>query len=170
MYRYGYIIELDRETGLLLRTSTLGGGDTVLERFQFADLTYGEPVSAGLDIDVVHPALHPHPVSPLVRARPVGMPWSVGWVPRGFTLTDGAGLENARRTYTDGLAVFSVFLEPLGRAIQSGEGVARVGSTLSYTRGMQLAKQPVLVTVIGEVPINTARMVADSVRVAQTDD
>jgi sigma-E factor negative regulatory protein RseB len=170
MYRYGYIFELDRETGLLLRTSTLGPGDITLERFQFADLTYGEPVSSSVDIDVVHPALHPHPVSPVVRMRRVGLPWSVGWLPRGFTATDAAELDNARRTYTDGLAVFSVFLEPLARAIQPGEGVARVGSTLSYTRGMQLAERPVLVTVIGEVPINTARMVADSVRVVQADD
>ena len=37
------------------------------------------------------------------------------------------------------------------------------GSTTSYTRGMRLGNQPVLITVIGEVPVNTARMVADSV-------
>ncbi len=39
----------------------------------------------------------------------------------------------------------------------------RSGGTTSYTRGMKLSGQPVLVTVIGEVPVNTARMVADSV-------
>ena len=45
--------------------------------------------------------------------------------------------------------------------------MVRDGSTVSYTRGMQLEGRPVLVTVIGEVPINTARMVADSVRWAR---
>jgi len=40
----------------------------------------------------------------------------------------------------------------------------REGSTASYTRGLVLAERPVLVTVIGEVPVNTARMVADGVR------
>lgn len=170
VYRYGYIIELDQETGLLLRTSTLGPGDTILERFQFADLTYGEPSASSVNIDVVHPALHPHPVSPVVAARPVGLSWSVGWVPRGFTATDNAAKDNARRSYTDGLAVFSVFLEPLARPIQSGEGVARAGSTLSYTRGLLLAERPVLVTVVGEVPVNTARVVADSVRLVPADD
>ena len=50
------------------------------------------------------------------------------------------------------------------REIRPGEGVVQQGSTLSYTRGMRLADRPVLVTVVGEVPVNTARMVADSLR------
>jgi sigma-E factor negative regulatory protein RseB len=71
-----------------------------------------------------------------------------------------------RRTYTDGLAVFSVFLEVLSEDIRPGEGVVRTGGTTSYTRGMHMSGRPVLVTVIGEVPLNTARMVADSIREA----
>ena len=68
-----------------------------------------------------------------------------------------------RKTFTDGLAVFSVFIEELGQEIKPGEGVVRNGSTTSYTRGMRVVEQAVLVTIVGEVPINTARMVADSV-------
>lgn len=60
--------------------------------------------------------------------------------------------------------MFSVFLEMLSGDIRPGEGVVRTGGTTSYTRGMHLAGVPVLVTVIGEVPLNTARMVADSIR------
>ena len=48
--------------------------------------------------------------------------------------------------------------------MRPGEGVVQRGSTLSYTRGMRLGGSPVLVTVVGEVPVNTARMVADSLR------
>ena len=91
------------------------------------------------------------------------MGWAVGWVPGGFIHTDSPSASTGRRTYTDGLAVFSVFLEELGRGIRPGEGVARNGGTVSYTRGMDLSGRAVLVTVIGEVPVNTARMVADSV-------
>ena len=94
---------------------------------------------------------------------PVGRAWAVGWVPRGFTPTDSSAGISGRRTYTDGLAVFSVFLEDLEREIRPGEGLVRSGGMISYTRGMRLTSQPVLVTVIGEVPVNTARMVADSV-------
>ena len=39
----------------------------------------------------------------------------------------------------------------------------RKGGTTSYIRGMQVDAKPMLVTVLGEVPVNTARMVADSV-------
>jgi sigma-E factor negative regulatory protein RseB len=89
--------------------------------------------------------------------------WELKWLPSGFMPTDSPEQSDGRRTYTDGLAVFSVFLEPLRGDIKPGEGVARQGSTTSYTRGMTLSGAPVLVTVIGEVPVNTARMVADSI-------
>ncbi len=162
MYRYGYVMELDRSTGLLLKTLTLGRGNKVLEKFQFADLSYNEALPKGAEIDVVHHAEHPVPGAS-ATGRGTSRPWSVRWLPRGFTATDGQPAAAARRTYTDGLAVFSVFMEELGQEIKSGEGLAREGSTVSYTRGMRLGGQPVLVTVVGEVPVNTARMVADSV-------
>lgn len=167
MYRYGYVLELDRETGLLLRISTIGRGDQTLERFQFADLHYGAPLSPQQDVATVHPARHPHPADAVDEESVATAAWVVSWLPRGFIPTDSAGAASARRTYTDGLAVFSVFLEQLPRALRPGEGVAREGSTTAYSRGMSLAEQPVLVTVIGEVPVNTARMVADSVRMVR---
>lgn len=170
MYRYGYVLELDRETGLLLRTSTIGPGDKLLERFQFADIAYGKSPVTGIDVDIVHPAGHPRPGAGDHAGLEAGPAWSVKWLPGGFQVTDDATGQDQRRTYTDGLAVFSVFLETLPRAIQPGEGVVREGSTISYTRGMRLAEWPVLVTVIGEVPLNTARMVADSIRGALNAD
>ncbi|MDA8752725.1 MucB/RseB C-terminal domain-containing protein [Halieaceae bacterium] len=161
MYRYGYVMELDKQTGLLLKITTIGRGDQVLERFQFADLTYGDAPAREPVVELVHRARHPNPHE-LSDAPGLGLPWGLGWLPQGFTLTDASTADAARRTYTDGLAVFSVFLERLAEEMPSGEGVARQGSTTSYTRGMQIGDEPVLVTVIGEVPVNTARMVADS--------
>jgi sigma-E factor negative regulatory protein RseB len=162
MYRFGYVMELDRETGLLLKTQTLGRGDKVLEKFQFANLSYTDQSHESVEVSVVHEAQHPHPQAP-VTAPSMGRKWTVRWVPQGFTATDAPVDDSVRRTYTDGLAVFSVFLEELGREIRPGEGLVRNGGTTSYTRGMSVTGQPVLVTVIGEVPVNTARMVADSV-------
>jgi sigma-E factor negative regulatory protein RseB len=163
MYRYGYVMDLDRETGLLLTTEVLGRGGKRLEKLQFANLYVGDPMPEGAEVSVIHQAEHPHPAeSP--EGSAFNRPWGIGWLPRGFTATDSAEGNTGRRTYTDGLAVFSVFVEELPREIRAGEGVVRNGGTTSYTRGMQLSEQPVLVTVIGEVPVNTARMVADSVR------
>ena len=78
--------------------------------------------------------------------------------------TDKAPARSRRKSFTDGLASFSVFFESLPGAIKPGEGVEREGSTVAYTRGVILDQRPVLVTVLGEIPTNTARMVADSVR------
>ncbi len=176
MYRFGYVMALDRDTGLLLKSQTISHGHTILETMQFAHLSVSDVISAAGDpaagdpavtgIDVVHKAQHPHSDGAMV-ASSVARAWMVGWLPRGFTATDAALGNNGRRTYTDGLAVFSVFLEDLNVEIRPGEGLIKQGGTTTYTRGMSIAGQPVLVTVIGEVPVNTARIVADSVRWVQ---
>lgn len=172
MYRYGYVLELDKRTGLLLKTETIGRGDKVLEKFQFADLSYKGRNPESAEADLVHEAAHPMPgkltlgVAAESRAsagKRLSQGWGVNWLPRGFLATDSQPGNAGRKTFTDGLAVFSVFLEELDREIRPGEGVVREGSTTSYSRGMALSGEPVLVTVIGEVPVNTARMVADSV-------
>jgi sigma-E factor negative regulatory protein RseB len=155
-------MSLDRETGLLLKTQTISHGHKILETTQFAQLSYTHPVPAATTADIVHEARHPAAEvnGPPGTAVPA---WVVGWLPRGFLATDSPLGTSGRRTYTDGLAVFSVFLEVLDVEIEPGEGLVRRGGTTTYTRGMRLAARPVLVTVIGEVPVNTARMVADSV-------
>lgn len=162
MYRYGYVMALDRKTGLLLKTETLGRGNAVLEKYQFANLSYSGRAPGTSDVDVIHAAQHPHPQHSSPGST-LDQEWLVSWVPRGFMPTDAFLGFSGRRTYTDGLAVFSIFLEDLDREIRPGEGLVRSGGTTSYTRGMRLGERPVLVTVVGEVPVNTARMVADSV-------
>ncbi|MFT7288612.1 MAG: sigma-E factor negative regulatory protein RseB [Halieaceae bacterium] len=164
MYRFGYIFELDRGSALMLKSTTLGADQRVLEQFQFASLSLSAPVGDGSDTGaaVQHQAQHPHPdESENLRAGPA---WEIAWLPSGFLATDAAPVESQRKSYTDGLSSFSVFLEPLVTAIKPGEGVERQGSTVAYTRGVVLRSRPVLVTVLGEIPTNTARMVADSVR------
>lgn len=166
MYRYGYILELDRETGLLLKTQTLGPGRKILEWFQFAKLSYGPGNSAAQaqEGELVHTAEHPAQVPQDSTSALLSNSWSIHWVPGGFTETDKPETGASRQTFTDGLAVFSVFLEELPQDIRPGDGVVRRGGTTSYSRGMNLSGRSVLVTVIGEVPVNTARMVADSIR------
>ncbi len=168
MYRYGYVLQLDRATGLLLRSETLGRGKRVLEKFQFADLSFNERIGDSAEVSLVHNAEHPGAGVVEPGAAPSGL-WLPRWLPRGFIATEEPGAGSSRRTYTDGMAVFSVFVEELDRAILPGDGLARAGSTTVYTRGKSLGDQPVLVTVVGEIPVNTARMVADSVSLAGAD-
>ncbi|MEH6586460.1 MAG: MucB/RseB C-terminal domain-containing protein [Halioglobus sp.] len=163
MYRYGYVMELDRRTGLLLKTATIGRGNKVLEKFQFADLSYKGKDPEGAEVNLVHEAQHPVPGAE-PQPRGAKHAWGVNWLPKGFMATDSQPVKAGRKTFTDGLAVFSVFIEELDREIRPGEGVVHAGSTTSYSRGLALSGEPVLVTVVGEVPVNTARMVADSVK------
>jgi sigma-E factor negative regulatory protein RseB len=166
IFRFGYAMSLDRETGLLLKSRIINHGHKTLETTQFAQISYTDDVPATSDVDVVHEAQHPHPGSPPVNVASTRH-WTVGWVPRGFSATDSSPGINGRRSFTDGLAVFSVFLENLDQQLRPGEGLVMLGGTTTYTLGRRLGGQPVLVTVIGEIPVNTARMVADSVAWAQ---
>jgi sigma-E factor negative regulatory protein RseB len=165
MYRYGYQMALDTETGLLLKSQTMAQDGKILERFQFADLVIGSGQEAGTQFDVVHHAQHDdHAQSAPPRSIATGSDsWHAAWVPEGFALTRGEAHSQSDKTYTDGLAVFSVYLEPMQQRVQPGEGRARQGGTTAYTRGKQLGGKAILVTVVGEVPVNTARMVADSI-------
>lgn len=179
MYRYSHVLEIDRETGQLLKQTTLTGDGRPLERFQYASLGFEAGTGAGAkrassaaadsggkpqEVDRVA-APHDGGGSMLPGKSPssVVARWQVDWLPAGFVATrnDAPGF---RQTYTDGMSSFSVFLEPVDTPMQPGEGAVREGSTLAYTRGVRLADSAVLVTVIGEVPVNTARIVADSVR------
>ena len=158
MYRFGYVFELDRDTALMLKSTTLASDQRVLEQFQFATLDLQSVPAARA---TTHYEAHPHPREPGAGAGPS---WRIAWLPAGFVPTDKAPARSRRKSFTDGLASFSVFFESLPGAIEPGEGVEREGSTVAYTRGVILDRRPVLVTVLGEIPTNTARMVADSVR------
>lgn len=160
MYRYGYVFELDRDTALMLKATTVTTDERVLEQFQFASLsmTSVDPEPAALTYRTQ--TLASRADAPAAQ----GPGWEPTWVPDGFLPTDAEALGAPRKSFTDGLACFSVFVEPLRADIKPGEGVERLGSTVAYTRGVMLRQQPVLITVLGEIPTNTARMVADSVR------
>lgn len=180
LYRYAHLLEIDQQTAQLLKLTTLTGDGRPLEQFQYASLmlsgTLGGPsgsvghvnVKAPSAIARSHAATNSAEGGGTVRrdafAPAAVRGWQLAWLPSGFVATE-EDLVGARQTYTDGMASFSVFLEEADDSMQLGEGVVREGSTLAYTRGMRLAGSVVLVTVLGEVPVNTARIVADSVRI-----
>jgi len=163
-YRHGYLLHIDAEHRVLLKVVTLDAGGRVLEQFQFAELTFGQPsgpLDAGSEAGAPVPGTPVPPHRPEMQDAPA---WEAGWLPPGFIATQEVASTSGQRSFTDGFSVFSVFLERTPRPLQPGEGAVREGSTVAYTRGTRLAGEPVLITVLGEVPINTARMVADAVR------
>jgi len=70
---------------------------------------------------------------------------------------------------SDGLAMASVFVEPLPLSAPFGEGLVTHGATLTYTRGVRTAAGGMLISVLGEIPLVTARLLADAVRPSGDD-
>ena len=172
-FRYGYQLAIDRETGLLLKTQTVAEDGRVLERFQFADLSIGAVSEPGTQVQVIRETAGVGRVQRLAEApsgsseatspRNDNASWAVGWLPGGFAPTSTISGFGYNKTYTDGIAKFSVFLERMSGSSAPGSGIARQGGTTAYTRGLTLSGQPVLITVLGEIPPGTAHQVAESI-------
>lgn len=167
-YRYGYILSVDQETGLVLKSLLIDGSSgtsRVLERYQFLELN--------LQPDIAQ--LQGAPAAKLQRVsdgrvqtcnqtqstKPQN--WDLRWIPPGFAF---AGQQTVRDgidmlMYTDGLTTFSVFIEPVTAA--PPEGVGQRGATLVYGAKVMRDDKPYRLTVVGEIPIAAAEQVAAGV-------
>ncbi|XOV90035.1 MAG: MucB/RseB C-terminal domain-containing protein [Pseudomonadota bacterium] len=159
--RWGYRLWLDRETGLLLQSHLVGRGQ-ILEVFQFSEVTIGGPIAASdlassLGGDAVTHRLSPTETvaSPEQGVAPA---WRVAWLPNGFRQVRVRSPN--RIMYSDGIATLSVFVER-GSGKQLGELVTHMGGTVVLTRRLKGSAQQI--TVVGEVPTDTAKKVAESV-------
>lgn len=167
--RYGYRLCADLVSALLLKAETLNARQEPLEQLAFADLRVGERVDRAQlrpswSIDgwkVERSELQP--------ADFAGSGWVVP-TPPGFRklrevarmMPAGADGRPARKAmqavFSDGLATLSVFIEPDSNAAPD-EMTHAHGATSGFARRVSDAR----VTVIGEVPPETARAVALSV-------
>ena len=167
--RYGYRLWLDEESGLLLKSDLINQG-RVLEIFQFTHLKIGEEI--GQEISGEFQAGLPEFLSTSMaevgtshslsrgegnveEQRPE---WRVSWVPEGFKQVHSASANTL--SFTDGVATVSVFVEP---SIKSSLGNMQtsMGGTVVLTRQIKASSQQI--TVVGEVPIDTAKRVAESI-------
>ena len=94
--------------------------------------------------------------------------WKLAWIPAGFNISDNEmrvidGVTASTKVFTDGLAAFSVFLEKIDSRFQS-EGTQTHGATTALSRRLPYEGGEYLVTVVGEIPIETAMQVAMAVQ------
>ena len=164
-YRYGFELHLDRETGVPLKSLLLSEKGQLLERFQFTDLSTEAPADALLAASNNCHAVHVRTADALPRNA-----WHADWLPPGFTLTsaqlrhsDFSDVPVAYLMYGDGLARFSVFLEPL-RGVAAEDVRSQLGPTVAVSRRMTSSDGDVMVTVVGEIPLGTAERIALSMR------
>ena len=166
-HRYGFELHLDRETAMPLKSLLLNESGQLLERFQFIqfspDAVQAADVQAGA-------ACKPVSLAAEETSQPVVPQWRSDWLPDGFQLLDSSVRPSpasdehvAWLTYGDGLARFSVFLEPLRGAVVE-DTRNQMGPTVAVSKRLSTADGDVMVTVVGEVPLGTAERVALSMR------
>lgn len=166
-YRYGYQLWADVASGLLLKAGLLDERGAVIEQYMFTEVSIGRPIPDS--------ALVPQYVTRESTRVPVDEPtladtpghWEPGQLPKGFVLTarvvrrlPGAAQPVEHLVYSDGLAVVSVFIEPV--ADDSGpaaiDGLSRMGAVHAFGRLAEGHR----ITVVGETPAATVAMIGES--------
>ena len=180
-HRYGYRIWIDKETSLLLRSELVDHSGQKLEIFMFNQLLVGD--------DVRDEALEPEDVSGSMVSHltlqaadepwqppaadgtdgPMPSAWSTHWLPAGFAMTDShmrhkpaSGSQVSSLIYSDGLAAFSIYVEPMPKS-GAASMVSQNGATVAVTHQIHEQGEYFLVTLVGEIPIETARKVVTTV-------
>ena len=166
-HRYAFELHLDRKTGLPLRSLMLNEKGQLLERFQMTSLdTDNLPTDAQL-----HASAACKPVKRVASSKTEAVAgWRSDWLPPGFELINSTVRRDPSRDsavsslmYDDGLARFSVFLEPV-KEDASADVRTQLGPTSAVSRRLNTPKGKVMVTVVGEIPLGTAERIALSMR------
>ena len=144
--RLTHLVDVDEATGLPLAMVTLDLDGQMLERYEYAAIEYGSDIPDTSVGNVVEAEYN--------RGRNI--------VPGYFLVSENP--DRGIFVVSDGLATASVFVEPLPAGAPVGEGAIIEGATLTYTRGVRSASGGLLISVLGEVPFVTARLLADAVR------
>lgn len=169
-YRYGYRLWLDAGTSMLLRSELVDDQGQTIERIMFTQFDLPENIPAS--------ALHAQTDTTGFthrkrgdRASPAAGPHlrvHVDKLPPGYAITVDesqhlAGIAAPVRhlVFTDGLASLSVFAAPLKPGKDVLHGASRMGSVNAFGRVLQNYQ----ITVVGEVPAETVKLVAQSVRI-----
>ncbi len=167
--RYAQRLCTELGSGLVMRARTLGKKGQVIEQFTFTDLRMGPNVSRGEVKSTFYGQSKDWRTDsqPRDEVKEVDTGWVVTAPPPGFRKVT----EMARRmpgrdkpvsqlVYTDGVASFSVFVEPLPGGVRPAETTTAEDGDLSVFVGPVGESQ---VTVLGEVPPATTQQVGRSV-------
>lgn len=167
-YRYGYSLWLETRSALLLKWELIDSDQKPLAKLVFTDIRLGSEVNRS----------ELQPSSQLKNYRTVesrlpagrgqvssGPRWRPSRLPPGFELTDhryygpqdNALLEHL--VYSDGLAAVSVYIESEQDTATSQAGLSTLGTTHAFSK----AGDGVAITVIGEVPAITVKLIAETV-------
>jgi sigma-E factor negative regulatory protein RseB len=163
-YRYGYILWLDQETAMPLKSQLIDDRGGIVEQILFTEISLPDSIpeeALAATIDTTGFTTLKTQTTTLGN----GIPWRASRVPGGFKLSVAtqspiAGSETPveHLVYSDGLATVSVFIEDPNTKAEVDEGFSKVGSTNTFSLTLRGRK----VTAVGEVPRQTVRAIASS--------
>lgn len=178
VHRYGYRLWLDRRTALPLKFELIDDEGTGLEQGMFTEIVYLESISAKDVEPTIETDGFEWQRSSVISGgsagdgsnpssdKPVSPRWQATNLPSGFELTfaqsqlaDGASAPMEQLVYSDGLASISIFIESNVDESDAVEGISQMAATNAYTT----YRDGYLITAMGGVPVDTARMVAMSI-------
>ena len=175
--RYGFRLWIDKETALLLRAEMRDETDELLEAVMFTSIEIDSlsPYEFMAQVDVTSGNIFELPFDEDSRDTIADSQWAREWVPQGFAVYKEGGLSAAdgrshqnqsgsKIHYSDGMVTFSLFIEKTDETgmgdIETSDGPTTVVSrrTLDHTGN------PYRVTVVGELPKQTAWRIARGVK------
>jgi sigma-E factor negative regulatory protein RseB len=167
-YRYGYTLWLEERSALLLKWELVDRDRKPLARLMFTDFRMGSEV----DKSELAPNSQLQKYRTVESSLPTGqgqataLPrWQPSNVPPGFELTAHRVSGRSERgifehlVYSDGLAAVSVYVESDDNGAEQKTGLSRMGTTHAFSR----LSDDVRITVIGDVPEATVRLIGDAV-------
>ena len=166
--RYGHKLWADANTGMLLKSQTLGDKNEVVEQFAFTQIAIGGKIDRGQlkSRFLVKSRAWRVENSGAVATSLAASGWTIKPELPGFRKmtemkrTQGGSSEVGHVVYSDGLAAVSVFIEPMANKTSLPQpGLSRQGAINIYSR--QIAEH--LVTVVGETPAESVKKLAESV-------
>ncbi|MGH8296635.1 MAG: MucB/RseB C-terminal domain-containing protein, partial [Steroidobacteraceae bacterium] len=173
-YRYGYRLWIDDTTAMPLKTQLCDSHGNVIEQIVFASLKIRRHIPDSAFLPGISTAgfrwLRNDSAPVKETVSPNGIIWNADRLPPGFHMAvraaqvmPGAPGPVDHLVFTDGLASVSVFVETHVEATSARAPVvesARVGSSYAFSTVVDGHK----VTAVGEVPPQTVRFIADSVK------
>jgi sigma-E factor negative regulatory protein RseB len=177
-FRYGYEVWADRETAVALKVSLLDSKGRVIEQMMYTEIHYPARIADSaftLAPGVRRLAPPPRAPAPPLASQAAQVPasnaaagsWSLAGLPPGFRIVmrslkpapEGEGaVEHV--LLSDGLSAVSVFSARMPQQDKLFRGFSHMGAMNAYGRTVGVFH----VTVVGEVPQATVRMIGDGLK------
>ncbi|WP_019028503.1 MucB/RseB C-terminal domain-containing protein [Colwellia piezophila] len=167
-YRLSYWLWLDQQTGLLLKMAVLNRQGQLLEQVQFTHIEVTDKLSDNLEQlqNTELPAI----ITLNNQQKNTALPWQLGWLPQGFSKVksnqhrlnsynqDTSKSVDLMR-FSDGLVDISVYVNPSQQTYREPE-YAHDGAIMVFN----YIVQGIEVGVVGNIPLATARKIAESIK------